>query len=135
MGKKGVPRPLIGPCFIPKWHRAHLARQGSGPEFKRLARIMENINMEAEADVGVYPVYEIIKRLNEAEGLGEGSGTAIHPPPRERLSPKAPRVHRWSLKCSHGLCRGLQYKRCSSSEIALTAGARDRAPPSPMSWY
>ena len=77
MGKKGVPRPLIGPCFIPKWHRAHLARQGSGPEFKRLARIMENINMEAEADVGVYPVYEIIKRLNEAEGLGEGSGTAI----------------------------------------------------------
>ena len=54
-----------------------LVRQGSGPGFKRRAKITENIRMRAEAGVDVYLVYEIIKRMNEAEGIGKDSATAI----------------------------------------------------------
>ena len=54
-----------------------LVRQGSGPGFKRRAKITENIRMRAEAGVDVYLVYEIIKRVNEAEGFDGNSDTAI----------------------------------------------------------
>ena len=54
-----------------------LAKHGSGPGFKRLAKVTKNICMVVEVGVSIYPVYGTITRMNEAKGPGEGRDTAI----------------------------------------------------------